>query len=168
MHGHQIRLLAEQEHVHLWTDISVGSLYQAIKRLDSEGLLTVVRTEREGNFPERQIFAITDTGRESLAILQREGLKDIWRKPDPFDLALARLNPETLNDLPATLHTRLADLRAQREEILVHHADAAPFLTVAEKHSMSHRLHHVDSEISWLEGVIAGVDEIITDEASRA
>jgi len=167
MHGHQIRLLAEQEHVHLWTDISVGSLYQAIKRLDSEGLVQVVRTEREGNFPERQIFAITDTGRESLAVLQREGLQDIWRKPDPFDLALARLNPATLTELPTTLQTRLAELRTQREDILFHHAKAAPFLTVAEKHSMSHRLHHVDSEITWLQGVIAGVDEIIADESSR-
>jgi hypothetical protein len=38
MHGHQLRLLAEEEHVALWTDITVGSLYGAIKRLAAEEL----------------------------------------------------------------------------------------------------------------------------------
>ena len=55
MHGHQLRLLAEQEHVHLRTDFSVGGLYGAIKRLAGEGLLTEVRTERAGGYPERQV-----------------------------------------------------------------------------------------------------------------
>ena len=39
MHGHQLRLLAEEEHVALWTDITVGSLYGAIKRLAAEELI---------------------------------------------------------------------------------------------------------------------------------
>lgn len=29
MHGHQLRLLAEEEHIDLWTDITVGGLYGA-------------------------------------------------------------------------------------------------------------------------------------------
>jgi DNA-binding PadR family transcriptional regulator len=46
MHGHQLRLLAEEEHVALWTDITVGSLYGAIKRLAAEELIEEVRVER--------------------------------------------------------------------------------------------------------------------------
>ena len=38
MHGHRLRLEAERKHVHLWTDISVGAVYGAMKRLAAEGL----------------------------------------------------------------------------------------------------------------------------------
>lgn len=48
MHGHQLRLLAEREHVTLWTDITVGALYGAIKRLAAEDLIAEERTEKEG------------------------------------------------------------------------------------------------------------------------
>ena len=96
MHGHKVRLQAEQEHVHLWTDISVGSLYQTIKRLVSEGLLAEVRTEKEGNLPERQVYCITEEGRRNLKELQKDGLRRIWMKPDPFDLALTRLDQDEL------------------------------------------------------------------------
>ena len=51
MHGHQLRLLAEQERVHYWTDISVGSLYGVIKRLSTEGLITELRLERSATIP---------------------------------------------------------------------------------------------------------------------
>ncbi len=33
MHGHQLVLLANKEHISEWADITVGSLYGAIKRL---------------------------------------------------------------------------------------------------------------------------------------
>ena len=39
MHGHLLRLVAERMRVPLWTDISVGAVYGAMKRLAAEGLL---------------------------------------------------------------------------------------------------------------------------------
>ena len=39
MHGHQLRQLAEMEHIDMWTDITVGALYGAIKRLAAEDLI---------------------------------------------------------------------------------------------------------------------------------
>src|SRR3954467_3626158 len=112
MHGHQLRLLAEQEHVHLWTDISVGALYGALKRLAGEGLLDEVRVEREGSYPERQVYAITDPGRKSLAALQRRPLAEVVFRPDPFDLALCRTDPNRLDALPGAIEERLRALRA--------------------------------------------------------
>jgi DNA-binding PadR family transcriptional regulator len=167
MHGHQLRLLAEQEHLDLWTDISVGSLYQAIKRLVTEGLLTEVRLEREGSFPERQVFAITKPGLAALKDLRLEGLKHIWMKPDPFDLALARFDPDTLDDLPRVVAERLGDLRSILAATLAQHTRAQPYLSVIETHTMSHTVHRLNAEISWLEGVIAAMPEIMADEAAR-
>ena len=81
MHGHQLRQLAEKEHVDMWTDISVGALYGAFKRLAAEELIEEVRTEREGDYPERQVWRITDAGRESLAPTARRGLSEIVIRP---------------------------------------------------------------------------------------
>src|SRR5262245_61880972 len=96
MHGHQLRQLAEKEHVHLWTDISVGALYGALKRLAAEGLIDEARTEREGAYPERQVWRITDAGRLSLALLRDAALREVVVRPDPFDLAMSRLDRERL------------------------------------------------------------------------
>jgi len=101
MHGHQLRLLAEEEHIDQWTDITVGALYGAIKRLATEGLIEERRVEREGSFPERQVWGITAEGREALGVLRHRGLREIVHKPDPFDMAMTRLDPNKLDDVEA-------------------------------------------------------------------
>src|SRR6201998_1332247 len=91
MHGHQLRLLAELEHVAMWTDITVGGLYGALKRLATENLIEQARVEQAGSYPPRQIWAITNPGREALWGLRLRALSDIVIKPDPFDLGVTRL-----------------------------------------------------------------------------
>ncbi|MBC7808561.1 MAG: PadR family transcriptional regulator, partial [Akkermansiaceae bacterium] len=106
MHGHRLRLEAEHNHVHLWTDISVGAVYGAMKRLASEGLLRESGREREGNRPTRQLYEITAEGHLALATLRKEGLRDVWFKYDPFDLALTRTDPGSLDTLPSVVAER--------------------------------------------------------------
>lgn len=167
MHGYQVRAQAEQEHVHLWTDISVGSVHGAIRRLTAEGLLTEVRVERDGVRPPRRIHDITDAGRAVLADLRRRGLLDVHLRPDPFDLALTRLDPDGLDALPAVLEARLAALTALLDTVVAGNAVAAPQLTVAETHAVGHREHRLRAEIAWLGTVLAAVPDIVDDERSR-
>ena len=167
MHGHQVRLQAEREHLHLWTDISVGSVYGAIKRLATEGLLDVVRTERAGNLPERQIFAITDAGRRALATLRREGLSRIWLKPDPFDLALTRLDPDGLDELPGIVESRIETLKMLLEEKVALNQRADEYLTLSEKLALTHTEHRLKAEIAWNEKVLAQLPAIVAEEEAR-
>jgi DNA-binding PadR family transcriptional regulator len=44
LHGHQIRQQAQADRTERYTDIQVGSLYGALKRMAREGLVGVVRT----------------------------------------------------------------------------------------------------------------------------
>jgi DNA-binding PadR family transcriptional regulator len=168
MHGHQIRLLADEEHVHLWTDISVGSLYGAIKRLAAEGLVEVVRSERAGNFPERHVYAITEAGRRALRILRDDGLAAITLRPDPFDLALTRLDVERLDELRPTVEARISRLHGMLRETIDLNQKALPFLSVAETHAMRHREHRLRSEISWHEHLLADLPAVTHDELVRA
>ncbi|WP_213813942.1 PadR family transcriptional regulator [Glaciihabitans sp. dw_435] len=167
MHGHQLRLLAEEEHVHLWTDITVGAVYGAIKRLATEGLIESVRTEREGSYPERHVYGITGEGRTALSVLRFSGLREIVVKPDPFDLAMTRLDPDLLDRLPATITARITGLRSMLVESENQNADADPYLTISERFVMKHKASRLRAEIAWHEELLAELPHIIADESAR-
>jgi DNA-binding PadR family transcriptional regulator len=167
MHGHQLRLLAEEEHVTLGTDITVGAVYGAIKRLAAEGLIDEVRVEREGNYPERQVYAISDDGLRALSTLRFNALRQLSLKPDPFDLALTRLDSDKLDDLTAAIHDRLLALQSLLRDTESVVAYAQPHLTVSERYAMSHKEHRLRAEIDWHEELLKAVPEIIADESAR-
>ena len=112
MHGHALRLVAEQEHIDRWADVAGSAIYGALKRLTAEGLLREVRVEREGNYPERQVYDITDEGRAVLDDLRLEAIREVVIRPDPVDLGLARVGPELAARLPELLDERLSELHA--------------------------------------------------------
>lgn len=167
MHGHQLRLLAEEEHVGLWTDISVGGLYGAIKRLAAERLIEEVRVERAGAYPERQIWAITEAGRETLGVLRLRALREIVIKPDPFDLAMTRLDPEHYEDLPTIIAARIASLSAMLTEWEAHAATIDRYLSASERLMMRHRADRLRAEIAWHQDLLAELPQIIADERAR-
>lgn len=167
MHGHQLKLLAEQEHVQMWTDISVGALYGAMKRLAAEGLINEVRTEREGSYPERQVYAITDEGRQSLAALRLSGLRELVMKPDPFDLAITRLDRGKLDALEKIVEERLAGLRTQLAESVAHTASITQYLTATEHFVLSHVESRIAAEVAWHELLLHELPALIADETAR-
>lgn len=167
MHGHQLRLLAEKEHVDAWTDISVGSLYGAIKRLATEGSIEELRTERAGAYPPRQIWGITDAGRAAAGVIRMAALREIAAKPDAFDLALTLLDPDHLDDLPDMLEARLSAWRAMLADYDAHLAAIRRYLTRAEMHAAEHRQVRLRAEIAWHETLLADLPAIIEDERVR-
>jgi DNA-binding PadR family transcriptional regulator len=167
MHGHQLRLLAEREHVHYWTDVSVGSLYGAIKRLAAEGLISELRVEREGNYPERQVYGLSATGTAALAELRRQGLGTVVFRPDPFDLAMSRLDPDRLDEVAPTLAARLDTLRGMLAESEAQRAKADPYLTSNEKFMLSHKTARLRAEIEWHHALVTELPTILADESAR-
>jgi DNA-binding PadR family transcriptional regulator len=167
MHGHQIRQLAEKEHVDMWTDVTVGALYGAIKRLHSEGLIEEVRVEREGAYPERQVWSITRAGRIALANLRQEGLREIVIKPDPFDLAVSRLDRTRIDELPAKLELRVQKLQAMLADSESHTESIAEYLSPLELFVMKHKAGRIRGEIAWHEQLAEQLPQIIAAEKSR-
>jgi DNA-binding PadR family transcriptional regulator len=167
MHGHALRLLAEEEHIDEWTDFTVGAVYGAIKRLDTEGLIEEDRVEKQGNYPERMVYRITGAGHSMLDHIRLEALTDIVIKADPFNLALARLDRDQLDDLPAILADRVARLRETARTSAEHVERIAHHLTIAEQWSLKHQAARWRSELEWHEELLAALPEIISDEKSR-
>jgi DNA-binding PadR family transcriptional regulator len=167
MHGHQLRQLAEKEHIDMWTDITVGGLYGAIKRLAADGLIEEARVEREGAYPERQVWRITDAGHESLHTLRHQGLTEIVMRPDPFDLAIARFDLDEADALPGLISARIQRLKSMLAESEAHTEFIARYLSLGERHVMKHRAERLRAEIAWHEELLGKLPDIITDERSR-
>jgi DNA-binding PadR family transcriptional regulator len=105
MHGYQIRRAAKLDRTELWTEVKPGSLYGALHRMAGEGLVEVVRTEREGNPPEHTVYAITTAGRQELPAQRDAVLREVRLRPDPVDLALS------VHRRPGRRRTRRGDRR---------------------------------------------------------
>ena len=164
MHGHRLRLEAERKHMPLWTDISVGAVYGAAKRLADEGLLREAGQEREGNRPTRQLYEITDEGRQALAELRRAGLTEVWFKYDPFDLALTRSDPAELDALPALLAERLRRTEQMLEERRRIADNARAYIGVAEEWALRHSVYRLEAEVRFLEELVAAAPDIVADQ----
>lgn len=164
MHGHRLRLEAEHKHVPLWTDITVGAVYGAMKRLATEGLLRESGREREGNRPTRQLYEITDEGRDALRALRREGLSEVWFKYDPFDLALTQMEPEDLDLLPAVLAERLRKVRALLADSRQVNEGARDYVGQAKQWALRHTEHRLEAEAAYLTDLLAAAPDIIDDE----
>jgi DNA-binding PadR family transcriptional regulator len=164
MHGHRLRLEAERRHVHLWTDISVGAVYGAMKRLAVEGLLRESGREQEGNRPTRQLYEITEEGRLALAKVRREGLVDVWFKYDPFDLALTSIDPGARETLPSILAERLEKVLALLADSRRVNASAAESVGLAKQWALRHTEYRLEAEVTYLTDLIAAASDIVSDE----
>jgi DNA-binding PadR family transcriptional regulator len=165
LHGHQIRQQAQADRTDRYTDIQVGSLYGALKRMANEGLVREVRTERVGNRPERTVYEITPEGRQALSAIRDEVLHKISIPHDPFDLALKQARDMDEEELAQVVADRLAALRAQ-ELSWRHQAERAdPYLNDAERMITRHLIDRAATEIQWHEELLNRVPKIAADFA---
>ena len=94
-----------------------GSLYMVVQQLAKAGFVTPVETSRDGQRPERTVYALTDSGRAELRDWLRELVEEPAHEYPRFVAALsliAALPPAHVLDL---LRRRLGRLEQQRAEI---------------------------------------------------
>jgi len=132
-----------------------NSLYQTIERLLRGNLIAVRETERDGGFPERTIYAVTDAGRDTARLWLREQLAQPAREFPAFPAALSFLPLLTPDDVHLQLETRVAALRRElaRVDALRESAEAmqVPRLFLLEGELMRATLK---TELEWVTGVV--------------
>lgn len=155
MHGYQIRQDAIRDHTEWWTDVKPGSLYSALHRMATEGLLAVVRTETPQNSPRRTIYRITAAGRRELVAQRNEALTRVVVASDPLDLALRYVSDLSTDELSETIRARHSVLV---ERLALHeHAFTASeaYLTGLEPITFRHVLQRLRAELEWHEHLLA-------------
>ncbi|HEY3438292.1 MAG TPA: PadR family transcriptional regulator [Actinotalea sp.] len=90
--------------------LNFGSLYSVIKQLQKHGLIEVERTEREGNRPERIVYAITPAGRTEADSWLRSLLAEPVKEYPAFETGLSLMPLLSPADVLGLLRRRLANI----------------------------------------------------------
>jgi DNA-binding PadR family transcriptional regulator len=132
-----------------------NSLYQTIERLLRGDLIAVRETERDGAFPERTIYEITEAGRDTARLWLREQLAQPAREFPAFPAALSFLPLLTPDDVRRQLEARVTALTQElaRMETLRAGAEAmqVPRLFLLESELMRATL---TAELEWVTSVV--------------
>jgi DNA-binding PadR family transcriptional regulator len=167
MYGHQLRRDARIDRTEMWSEVQPGSLYSALHRLAAEGLIEALRTEQDGQFPARTVYAITAEGHRELRALRAEALQEVRLQPDPVDLALAMSADLGEDTLRGYIEDRIRVLAAHASQ-LEHYRDRAwPDQTVADDLVVEHARLRVHAELSWHELVLDGLGKLTVDSDQR-
>lgn len=160
MYGHQIRRDARIDRTELWSEVKPGSLYSALHRLQAEGLIEPVRTEQQGNLPERMVYAITCEGRRELTALREEALREVTMRPDPVDLALAMsadLDEDALRGYFASRRQALSGRAAVFARVRAH---AWPDQGPADDLIIEHAMARIATELRWHDMVLDRIGKL--------
>jgi DNA-binding PadR family transcriptional regulator len=93
-----------------------GSLYMVVQQLEKAGYIAAQETNREGQRPERTVYALSDAGRQEL----REWLRDLLGEPEheypSFVAALSLIGALPPSQVVPLLHHRLQRIAERTAE----------------------------------------------------
>ncbi|HEY2268617.1 MAG TPA: PadR family transcriptional regulator [Streptosporangiaceae bacterium] len=139
---------------------SHGSLYMVFGQLSKAGLIVEQETRREGQRPERTLYAITDAGRTEF----REWLGRLLAEPRheyPHFVAalamIAALPPDQVVDFLRERLTRLAGQRSACQEVIDQAlaAELHPLFLVEEEY----RIAMLDAETAYVTRLIGQITD---------
>ena len=138
-----------------------GSLYMVVAQLAKAGFITEVETSREGQRPERTVYALTDAGRQELRDWLRELIEEPEHEYPHFVAALSLIAVLPPSEVLELLRRRLVRLAAQRTETqaLIDNSlsRGVPGLFLVEE---EYRLALLSAESSFIDGFIARITDL--------
>jgi DNA-binding PadR family transcriptional regulator len=137
--------------------VNVGqraNLYKTIRRLVDAGLIAVLQTERDQQYPERTVYELTDAGSKAT----RDWLTEMLARPrnefPQFPAALSFIMLLAPTDAATVLANRAAALRAQlasADADLLTSAGLPRAVTMDDEYLRA----MLAAELGWLDGVVA-------------
>ena len=150
MHGYQINEVIEA-HLGSGVQLKKSLIYKLLGNMADDGWLTYTE-EQEGNRPPRRVYAISETGQAAFRELLLQSLADY--KPADFlgHIAIGYLDMLSTEESIPLLLQRRQKLEALLEDTqnLGTHPDSHQFI-------IDHQIHHLKSELAWLDQVIETV-----------
>ncbi|GAB3487180.1 PadR family transcriptional regulator [Amycolatopsis cihanbeyliensis] len=114
-HGYQVRRELQTWSADKWANIQPGSIYHALKKMTTEGLLEQVETEQGGSGPERVAYRITETGEAEFQILIAQALARPSATGFELPAALVLLTTQPRQRLIGLLKQQLIRLEGDEE-----------------------------------------------------
>ncbi len=157
MHGYQINEMIE---AHLGTGIQLKKslIYKLLNTMTDDGWLTYTE-EQQGNRPPRRVYAINDTGKQAFRQLLLDSLADY----NPADF-LGNIAIGYLDMLPTEESLPLLAQRREKVEALLKETQNLGTHPGSGQLIIDHQIHHLKSELAWIDHVIDTVKGTNEDE----
>ncbi|GEC75404.1 MULTISPECIES: PadR family transcriptional regulator [Microbacterium] len=154
MHPYEMLRLMRARHDDRLLTITNGTLYHTVSRLHRAGLIDELGIGREGNRPERTIYALTDAGREAVMTWVQRELPRIDRPAD-FRIALAEAHnlerPEVIDLLRARRLALVEDHARHRDGLHAAREKSVPEQVLVEIERQEALLA---AELGWLDSLL--------------
>jgi len=155
MHAYRMQQLIKERHKDDVINVAQrNSIYQTIDRLHREGLIAVRETSREENRPERTVYEITATGRETLREWMHTMLSTPAREFPEFPAALAFLPILPVSEALAALRSRAETLEAHVAAAKAEMKEASKFLPRLFLVETEHQVAVIAAELDFVRGVV--------------
>lgn len=135
--------------------VNAGAVYHGMERLERDGLVAKVGTQREGRRPERTTYALTEAGRTALDQHARAFLVDDLPAFPLFLVGLAEAHNLPADVVAAALRERrerrageLAHLRASLAKLQARGLERRYVIEV------EFEAHQLAAELDWIDGVL--------------
>ncbi|THB64733.1 MAG: PadR family transcriptional regulator [Desulfovibrio sp.] len=86
--GYDVVSSLDKKMISHWTDVKKGSIYHALKSLEKCGDIVTVAREKQGLYPTKTLYQITDKGRETFDAMQAEAFMGLFPYYFGFKIAL--------------------------------------------------------------------------------
>ena len=164
MHGYELRHYLSFIVGHIW-QLSYGTLYPALRRLEKRGALTK-QTIRDGKGPAKHVYALTPSGEQIFL----EMMNEVASPTEISDSHKFTLRLIFFRYLPSErrrvlLEERLAFLRESRETLAEMEQMPAQALDSFRRTLIAHHAKLNAEEIALVESLLAA--ETATDAAAR-
>lgn len=154
MHGYELRHYLSFIVGHIW-QLSYGTLYPALRRLERRGDLTK-QTIRDGRGPARHVYAVTSQGEASFVAMMTEVASPTEiSDPQKFNLRLIFFRHLPPDGRQALLARRLAFLRESRETLAEIEQIPSSALDRFRRALLSFHAERNAEEIAFLDGLLA-------------
>jgi DNA-binding PadR family transcriptional regulator len=117
MHPYEISSTLRQRGKEESIKLNFGSLYSVVAALEKHGLIVEQERVREGNRPERTIYAITEEGEAEFEDWLADLLRSPATEPDSFESALSLMAGLPPDETAALLEERTARLDLEQRRI---------------------------------------------------
>jgi DNA-binding PadR family transcriptional regulator len=138
-----------------------ANLSSAIKRLEAVGAVTVHSVEREGAYPERTVYEITEFGHALLMGQLSDTISSPRNEYPEFPVALGYLMMFSPDESADLLTTRAEELRRRLKELRAELRAASEYVPRVALIETEYQAMTAKRELDWVLGV---VDELRSGE----
>lgn len=154
MHGYELRHYLSFIVGHIW-QLSYGTLYPALRRLEKRGDLTK-QTIRDGRGPAKHVYALTPQGERSfLAMMAEVSSPTEISDPHKFTLRLIFFKHLPSAERQVLLNQRLEFLQAARESLSEMEEIPSQALDRYRRSLIGYHARANAEEIAFIEGLLA-------------